>query len=44
MSGIVFLPVYPELSPATLDGLADAARRAELKHRAVPTEPRTVAV
>jgi dTDP-4-amino-4,6-dideoxygalactose transaminase len=43
MAGIVFLPVYPELSIATLDRLAEAVRRAELRDsRSVPAEAETV--
>jgi dTDP-4-amino-4,6-dideoxygalactose transaminase len=38
MAGIVFLPVYPELSAATLDRLVDAVRSAE-QERAVHVPP-----
>jgi dTDP-4-amino-4,6-dideoxygalactose transaminase len=43
MAGIVFLPVYPELSDRTLERLAEAAGRAELRTRATATpEPSAV--
>jgi dTDP-4-amino-4,6-dideoxygalactose transaminase len=44
MAGIVFLPVYPELSRATLERLAETARRTELESgRGFPADRRTVA-
>jgi dTDP-4-amino-4,6-dideoxygalactose transaminase len=43
MAGIVFLPVYPELSPRTLDRLADAVRSAEQEWGAhAPPAPKEV--
>lgn len=44
LAGIVFLPVYPELSPETLDRLVDALRRAEGPHAASVPPTRTEAV